>query len=160
MHHHIDHIIDDYDRGGLSRRELIAHLVGLTGAMAIGSRAAMAQDTEKPTFVATDVNHVALRVTDIERSSEFYQRHLGLKVASKTRGTCFLRCKDANFLALFRADEPAMDHYCYSIEEYDATKAVERLEAAGIEPRRAGNRVYFDDPDGLEVQVASKTHNV
>lgn len=156
----IDRILDDYDRGGLSRRELIAHIAGLSGVLAIGSRTALAQNDEKPTFTATDLNHIALRVTDIERSSAFYRRHLGLEVSSQTRSSCFLRCKDGNFLALFRADEPAMDHYCFSIRDYDAARAVETLQAAGLEPRRAGNRVYFDDPDGLEVQVASTTHNV
>ena len=33
--------------------------------------------------------------------------------------------------------------------------AVARLKAAGLAPRRNGNRVYFDDPDGLEVQVTA-----
>jgi catechol 2,3-dioxygenase-like lactoylglutathione lyase family enzyme len=53
-----------------------------------------------------------------------------------------------------------MDHYCYSVEDYAADDAVKRLEAAGLKPRRQDDRVYFDDPDGLEVQVASRTHSV
>lgn len=160
MQNHIDRIMDDYDRGGLTRRDLIAQLVGITGAMALGSRTAMAQDGPKPTFVATDLNHLALRVTDVKRSSAFYQKHLGLKVASQNPNSCFLRCKDANFVALFQNEQPGMDHYCYSIEDYNPARAVEKLEAAGIQARRTDNRVYFDDPDGLEVQVASKSHNV
>ena len=60
-----------------------------------------------------------------------------------------------DFLALFRADKPAMDHYCYTIKGYTAGDAVKRLEAAALKPRRRGNRVYFDDPDGLEVQVSA-----
>ena len=31
-----------------------------------------------------------------------------------------------------------------------------RLKAAGLTPRRRSDRVYFDDPDGLEVQVAAR----
>jgi len=46
-----------------------------------------------------------------------------------------------------------MNHYCYAIERYDPAEAVDRLTAAGLRPRRTGNRVYFPDPDGLTVQV-------
>ena len=104
------------------------------------------------------MNHLALRVTDIDRSAEFYQRHLGLEVTSRSRSSCFLRCTDRDFLALFRSDEAGMDHYCYSVEGYTASGAVEKLEAVGLKPRRREQRVYFDDPDGLEVQVAAKSH--
>ena len=68
--------------------------------------------------------------------------------------------RDRDFLALFKSDKPGLDHYCFSVKEYDAGDAVKRLEAVGLEPRRSSNRVYFDDPDGLEVQVASTSHNV
>jgi hypothetical protein len=81
-------------------------------------------------------------------------------VARENDSTCFLRCRDKNFVALFKSEKAAMDHYCYSIVKYDAAGAVETLKAAGLEPRRSGNRVYFDDPDGLEVQVAAATHSV
>jgi catechol-2,3-dioxygenase len=32
---------------------------------------------------------------------------------------------------------------------------VKTLEAAGLSPRRVSDRVYFDDPDGIEVQVSA-----
>ena len=31
-----------------------------------------------------------------------------------------------------------------------------RREAVGLEPRRTHDRVYFDDPDGLEVQFTAR----
>jgi catechol 2,3-dioxygenase-like lactoylglutathione lyase family enzyme len=66
---------------------------------------------------------------------------------------CFLHCGD-DFLALFRADTAGMHHYSYRVDNYDAGQTVERLKAAGLEPRRQGNRVYFEDPDGLTVQIS------
>lgn len=39
---------------------------------------------------------------------------------------------------------------------YDADRAEERLKASGLKPRREGNRVYFPDLDGIQVQVAGK----
>jgi catechol 2,3-dioxygenase-like lactoylglutathione lyase family enzyme len=60
-------------------------------------------------------------------------------------------------LTLFQADKPQMHHYCYGVDEYEPGDAVARLTAAGLKPRRSGNRVYFPDPDGLTVQVASNS---
>ncbi len=151
----IDRMLDAYDRGRLSRRTLMLQLTGLLGAAAaVGA----AQDTPKPasTFKATDVNHIALGVTDVSRSRKFYEQHLGLTLRSdNSPRSIFLNVGKHDFLALFRADKPGMDHYCYTVKGYEAPDAVTRLEAAALNPRRRGNRVYFDDPDGLEVQVSA-----
>ncbi|MHC5023015.1 MAG: VOC family protein [Planctomycetota bacterium] len=164
MHTQITRIVDDYDRGRLSRRQLIARLSclagGMAGAFALSPRAAAPQEPIPSTFRGTDLNHIALSVTDVDRSTEFYQRHLGLEVASRGDRSCFLRCREHNFVALFKGEKAGMDHYCFSVEEYSADSAVERLTALDLKPRRAGDRVYFDDPDGIEVQVAAKTHGV
>jgi catechol 2,3-dioxygenase-like lactoylglutathione lyase family enzyme len=156
----IDRVVDDYDRGRLSRRQLIAHLAALAGAAAGAPALAQGAAAGEPTFKAVDLNHIALSVTDIDRSRDFYMRHLGLELASQGGGSCFLRCRQRDFVALFKAQRPAMDHYCFAIETYDAAAAVERLKAAGITARRHDDRVYFDDPDGLEVQVAATDHRV
>ena len=151
----IDRMFDTYDRGGLSRRTLILQLTGLLGAAA-GVRAAQDRPTPAGTFNATQINHVALGVTDVSRSRRFYEEHLGLTLRSdNTPNSVFLNVGEHDFLALFRAEKPAMDHYCYTIKNYTAPEAVKRLEAANLDPRRRGNRVYFDDPDGLEVQVSA-----
>jgi hypothetical protein len=59
------------------------------------------------------------------------------------------------WLALFQGEKPGLHHYCYSIENYGPADAVERLKAAGLTPKRRGDRIYFDDPDGIECQVAN-----
>ncbi len=150
MYTHITNLIEGFERGQVSRRELIIALAGLVGA---ASTARAARDDS--TFTATEINHIALSVTDVTRSREFYQKHLGMTLRSdNTPHSVFLNC-GSDFLALFRADTPGMTHYCYTVEGYDAADAVTRLKAAGLKPRRRSNRVYFDDPDGLEVQVSA-----
>ena len=94
-------------------------------------------------------------MTDLDRARTFYERHLGLEVARQGSNSCFLRCTEHDFVALFKGEKPAMNHYCYAIERYEPADAVKRLKAAGLAPDRRGNRVYFKDPDGLEVQVAA-----
>jgi catechol 2,3-dioxygenase-like lactoylglutathione lyase family enzyme len=167
MQAQITRVVDEYDSGRLTRRQLVAHLTFLAAAAATApalAQSAISGGAPPPpppsTFQALDLNHIALRVTDIGRSVEFYRRHLGLAEASRSDSSAFLRCGARGFVALFRSEQAAMDHYCYSIEEYDPARAVATLEAAGLAARRRGDRVYFDDPDGLEVQVASPSHSV
>jgi catechol 2,3-dioxygenase-like lactoylglutathione lyase family enzyme len=62
------------------------------------------------------------------------------------------------FTALFKGDVPGMDHYCYSINDYDVQGAAKKLRAKGIEPRITDDRIYFPDPDGIEVQLAADDH--
>ena len=53
---------------------------------------------------------------------------------------------------LFRSNTPGMDHFCCTVDGYDAQGAMSKCEGVGLNPRPEEDRVYFDDPDGLEVQ--------
>ena len=158
MDSYINSMVDQYDRGRLSRRQLIATLTGFAAVAGVvpgvGARAVAAQDTKESTFQATALNHIALSVTDVGRSRDFYVKHLGLRVTRDGSRNCFLNV-GPNFLALFRARQAGLAHYCYTVKGYTADSAAETLLAAGFKPRRAENRVYFDDPDGLEVQLSA-----
>lgn len=149
------HLIDQYDEGKLTRRQLMASLVTLAGA---GSIAGKATAVEVPTFQATRLNHIALNVTDVARSRDFYVRHLGLSVTSDSAPhNCFLDC-GPNFVALFRGREAGMHHYCYSITDFDTEEVAVKLHEVNLEPDIQGRRIYFPDPDGLTVQLASDNH--
>ncbi len=154
MNSYINSMVDQYDRGRLSRRQLITTLTGFAAVAGLGADAVAAQDTKESTFQATALNHIALSVTDVGRSRDFYVKHLGLRVTRDGSRNCFLNV-GPNFLALFRARQAGLAHYCYTIKGYTADSAAETLQAAGFKPRRAENRVYFDDPDGLEVQLSA-----
>ena len=160
MQNQIVKMINDFEHGQLSRRQLIAYLTGLVAA-SVGARIAFADQQPgsaaanpvdaTTTFDAIDLNHIALSVSDVQRSQKWYQKHLGLKSTGREG---FLTT-GKGWLALFQGEKPGLHHYCYSIANYDPADAVARLKAAGLTPRREGGRVYFDDPDGIECQVAS-----
>ena len=152
MHQEIERMVEDFETGRLSRRQLVRHLTAAAAVLAAGVRPTGAQGER--TFQATGVDHVALTVTDVDRSRRFYERHLGLEATSCSASQCFLDC-GRDFLALFRGTRPGLDHFAFAIEGYRPDNAVARLEATDLEPRRHGNRVYFDNPDGLEVQVTA-----
>ena len=103
------------------------------------------------------LTHMGICVSDLERSREFYQKLFGLPVVRQTSSNCFLGLRE-NFLALFAGSPTGMDHFCISVDGYAPDEAVKLASREGLNPRRSGARVYFDDPNGLEVQVASGSH--
>jgi catechol 2,3-dioxygenase-like lactoylglutathione lyase family enzyme len=151
-------LLADFEAGKLSRRQLVARLMGLGAALA-AMETGRAQEslTEKaePLFKAKGLDHIALDVVDVPRSRDFYAKHLGLNVVRGDDNALFMGADRDFFLTLFKADKPGLNHYCYGIENFDAASAVAKLREAGINPRETGGRVYFPDPDGIEVQVAS-----
>ena len=150
-----DKVVDDFEAGRLSRRALIARLMALGAAGSAGlgaARRALAQP-EAPTFRALSVDHIALSVTDIPRSRAWYQRHLGLTLRSQNSTSSFLGAGD-DFVALFKSDTPGLAHFSFGIRPYDQQENARRLREAGLTPKLRGGRTYFDDPDGIEVQVS------
>ena len=154
MHEDIEGIVEDYDRGRISRREMIAYLSAFAAAMAVGSKVVGA---EPSTFRANGLNHIALNTPDIAVSRDFYVEHLGLKVVREGASNCFMTCDD-NFVALFRSSNSGLNHFCFSVDDYDVADAEQKLSAKGLKSRRAGNRIYFNDPHGIEVQLAATEH--
>lgn len=152
MHKIISDMLEKYEKGRLSRRQLIQGVAAL-------SAAAQAAPAAAATFQGVEINHVALQVTDVKRSRDFYQKHLGLPVVSEGARNCFLGM-GRNFLALFQNATPGLSHYCIAIENYDVRKVTAELERQGLNPRQpqGTGRVYFDDPDGIEVQLSAADH--
>jgi len=150
-----DGIVEQYERGQISRRQLAARLMGLGATLAVLTDVAHAGQDKEATFRATGLDHVALDVKDVPRSRDWYVKHLGLEVIRDGgQDNCFLGSGGKFFLTLFRGDRPGLNHYCYAIKDFDADRAEEKLKAAGLKVRRESGRVYFHDPDGIEVQVS------
>jgi catechol 2,3-dioxygenase-like lactoylglutathione lyase family enzyme len=111
-------------------------------------------DLEPPSFDGTDVNHVALRVSDVARSRDFYITAFGATVMDETPTACFLQVGEHDFIALFVTDDPHIEHFCITVPDYDADEAEERLRTSGLDVIRREDRVFFRDPDGLLVQIS------
>src|SRR5262245_447162 len=112
-------LVEDFERGLLSRRQLASRLMGLGAALAAMPGVAEASQEAGATFQATGLDHVALNVRSVPRSRDFYIKHLGLKVTRDGgEENCFLGGSDDFFLTLFRGDNPGLNHYCYAIRGY------------------------------------------
>ena len=122
--------------------------------------AGLATPASGSTFQGTNLNHIAIRVSDVQRSRDFYQKHFGMPVIHEAQTNCFLGL-GKNFLTLFQNQVPGLDHLCIAIQKFNADAVTEELKRSGLKPNRpsGSDRVYFPDPDGLTVQVSSVDHH-
>ena len=152
MFNHISNLLGHYEAGQLSRRDL---LVGLT-ALAVAPQAS-AQSSSA--LKGAEINHIAINVPDVQASRDFYRELLDLPVLDESRNSSFLGLGEGNFLSIFRGS-PGLNHYCIGIENYEVDRVMNELTRQGLQPRRTAgtDRVYFDDPDGIEVQLAAAGH--
>lgn len=134
--------------GKPTRRATIQRLAFL----AIGSRLASAVVFQSPT-----VHHVSLGVSDLKRSSEFYQRVFGCHAQKRDDGTILLPLEKGHII-LRRSDPPGrVDHIAIGVEGFIQESVIRDLRSRGAEATydaiSAGLNVK--DPDGLPVQVTS-----
>jgi catechol 2,3-dioxygenase-like lactoylglutathione lyase family enzyme len=146
-------MVEQFAAGRLSRRELVWGLTALVAAASAGGADAAQQQRPPSTFQALGLNHLALRVTDLDRSQAFYERHLGMTRISSTAASPRLMACGPHVLNLFKADRPQMDHVCFTVPDYDAVAAANRLRAQNVTPDVESDRVHFFDPDGYKLQV-------
>ncbi len=76
----ISELVSRFERGVLTRRQLIQ---GLTALVAAGGPSA-ASAAQSGGLTATGIDHASVLVTDLQRSAEFYQRVFGLRPVSET----------------------------------------------------------------------------
>lgn len=160
----IDELFDDYEKKKLGRREFVAALLAAAGAASAAPQA-MAQQAPAPVAIGRSMNHVSLSVTDVNRSAAFYNSVLGMEIISRpANGGLNMGLGDESFLGLYELGNPGrMHHMCIGVDNYDADELAAKLETHGIQARvnrdpanrtSGGDQLYFNDPDGISVQLA------
>lgn len=109
------------------------------------------------------LNHVALTVSDRERSAAFYGEHFGLTQRLHTdEHLMILSSADGSILALSEGDVPAelprTNHFGFQVADADEVhRARARLRAAGVTETEWQDdsfvRVQVADPDGYRVEL-------
>jgi hypothetical protein len=129
----ISSMLTNYEQGKLSRRQLIQGLATLTAVTETARGAGS-------TFKGMALNHIAIRVTNVQRSRDFYQKHFGMPVLHEEMANCFLGL-GKNFLTLFENQKPGLDHFCVAIEDFKAEAVMDQLNRQGLKPRCNGARL-------------------
>jgi catechol 2,3-dioxygenase-like lactoylglutathione lyase family enzyme len=152
MNDKIDSLLTGYERGALSRRDLVLTLAALAAA----PLPAVAQE---PALRARSLNHVSLIVSDLDRSVAFYRRLFGLTVKSTQTGGVNLAVGDA-FLGIYQGGAtaaPQINHFCFGLADFDPARVTAALGAQGVPAesrvRDGVTQMYCNDPDGLRVQL-------
>jgi glyoxylase I family protein len=135
------------------------------------------------------LNHVAWRCIDAEQTRQFYEDLLGLPLAHVIRSErvpstgeyspfchLFFEMRDGSYIAFFdirdgrgatlSSDMPKwVHHFAFEVDTIDEVRAIkERLEKAGIEVLGVTDHnfiqsIYFFDPNGLRLEVTTKTES-
>jgi catechol 2,3-dioxygenase-like lactoylglutathione lyase family enzyme len=149
----VESLLTHYERGRLSRRELVAMLAALAAA----PRPATAQPAAA--LRAATLNHASLIVSDLDRSVAFYRQAFDLSIKSTQQGGVNLAVGDA-FLGIYQGGPnvmPHINHICFGIRDFDPAATVAALEAQGLpadsRTRDGVTQVYTADPDNLRIQL-------
>jgi len=133
--------------------------------MGAASRPARAAPDSAAPIEVSGLDHLALRVTDVERSTRFYTRHLGATVRSQSSNSAFLDV-GAQWIALFgpgtastgfAETPPGVDHVSFHATRVRSVdERMGALREHGLDPTTppGSGRVYFKDPDGVILQLS------
>lgn len=153
----INNMIERFEGGHLSRRDLIQGLTALTTAAVAGN---LAHAATPESLTTTGVDHVSVLVQDLQRSIAFYQSVFGLILLGEDKEHRIVRLGSPStgkrVLVSLRQEAPygTIDHYCLSIENFDRTAVTEKLKAFGLTPQQNIEFGFFvRDPDGAVVQM-------
>lgn len=147
-------LVDQYERGGLSRRELIK---GLSLLVAGGATAAQAQTATPAPLRGTRIDHVSVLVSNMQKSAAFYQNVFGLTTLSEDKPNQILRLGRDRTIVSLRHEPPmvgVVDHFAIAVEGFNRQAVTEQLKQHGLTPQEnIQYGFYVKDPDGAVVQV-------
>jgi catechol 2,3-dioxygenase-like lactoylglutathione lyase family enzyme len=136
-----------FERGALSRRELIGALALLASAGA----------TSAATLKGASINHVSVLVTDMARSIDFYGRVFGLTLVNEDKANKIARLgAGGKILVSLRIEPPpgVIDHFAIGVEGFNRDAVTADLKGFGLTP---ADNIQFGfhvkDPDGAVVQI-------
>jgi len=148
MHLVIEKLLTDFEKGGLTRRQLAIALSALV------SGAAQAAPKDEG-LKAVSLNHVTVRVPNVQKTSQFYQEFFGMPLKQHSEKTHILGV-GKSFFGIEEKGTPAeLDHFDFGIAGYDADVALAKLKARNLKVQPGGTKESFKfwDPDGFLVQL-------
>ena len=144
----ISRLLEAYENGKMSRRHLIQGLALL---------AAGSGTVEAAGFQGNSINHVSLFVSNLQRSTDFYQRVFGCPVNKRDGNNQLTFGK--GFLVL-RPGNPSgkVDHLAIGVDNFKKESVTADLKVRGVTPidqQGGGFGFHVVDPDGFPVQISA-----
>ncbi len=144
----ISDLLNRYETGALSRREL----VGGIAALSVTGTSAIAAPVD---FECNSINHVSITCSDLSRTVEFYKRVFGLKQSAKVvpNGAEFA-VGNTQHISIKQGSTTGIDHFAMGLNRFDMDQVIASLKASGASPLNAIDAgLHVLDPDGVAVQL-------
>jgi catechol 2,3-dioxygenase-like lactoylglutathione lyase family enzyme len=163
-----DDVLNQYDRGTLTRRQLVQGLFMLAMPAVAGAQAAAPADPLR----ARTINHVHIVVNDYEESKAFYGALLGAKFQHEFGPTIHSvvlpgdqpngawLSLDSGTSQTDKEKKNKLGHFAIGIDRFDAneTKAAINKSMPDLKVEVAGDKrsCFVFDPNGIRVQLMAK----
>lgn len=144
----ITSLVDRFERGALSRRELVQGLTMLAAGGAV--------QAQENGIKGAKIDHVSIQVSDLPRSVAFYQKMFGLTILSEDKPNEIVRLGGGKVLVSLHHKSPTglVDHFAIGVEKFNRESVARELKARGANPEEnldAG--FHIKDPEGISVQI-------
>jgi catechol 2,3-dioxygenase-like lactoylglutathione lyase family enzyme len=161
MEHLIAKLLQNFEQGKMTRRQLIQSLA-LAATAAPTARAVPSAAAADKGFKAITVNHISYQVADYAKTRDFYADLLGMKVSHDDGKQCFLSFGDTFIIPRNRpTGTPRIDHIAYTIDNWNKEVVEAELKRRGLQPRPdTPNSFHVKDPEGFDLQISGKEMKV
>jgi catechol 2,3-dioxygenase-like lactoylglutathione lyase family enzyme len=141
-------------RIALSRRQLLGGLAGLAAASSTAQAALL--------FRPSQLNHLTLNVSDLERSRAFYRKLFGGPQWTVSPAALDSFDLGANPLGLYlnsRGTPVGIDHFCIGLQDFNGDTALSTLKQQSMDAQKAANGgIEFRDLDGIKVELVPENY--
>jgi catechol 2,3-dioxygenase-like lactoylglutathione lyase family enzyme len=148
----ISGLVNRFERGALTRRELVQGLAALAAANGAAS-VAQGQDAG---IKGAKIDHVSIQVSDLPRSIAFYQKMFGLTILSEDKPNEIVRLGAGKVLVSLHHKSPTglVDHFAIGVEKFNKETVTRELKERGATPEdNLDAGFHIRDPEGISVQI-------
>jgi catechol-2,3-dioxygenase len=148
----ISNLVRMFEKGAISRRELIRSLMAVSAA---GGAATAAAPQDTP-FKSTRIDHISVQVQDLPRSIDFYKKVFGLSVLNEDKPNEIVRMGTTKTIVSLHHKPPTgiVDHFAIAIDGFDKDSVTRSLKSQGLTPdENLDYGFYVRDPAGIPVQI-------
>jgi catechol 2,3-dioxygenase-like lactoylglutathione lyase family enzyme len=152
MEYTIDTLVRQFERGRLTRRQLVQ------GLLVVAASPALAQERPVGAFRPTVIDHVQITVTDLKATQQFYEKLFGVTTTSPNPTQLSLRLGSAgNSISVHSESGPIkpIDHFGIAVEDFSTEVALATVKRVvpGMKAEKNGTSVFVIGPDGVRVQI-------
>ena len=182
----INDLLTDFEKGKMTRRQLIQSLALAAAAAApvatVGAQTAstIPAAAGPAAFKTVWLDHISYAVTDYRKSTAFYRDLMGWEIRNDNgKNQCTMKIGDIGEIIIRNRREPdaagaagaqtppapitgVINHVSYGIDKWNTEGVKAELEKRGLKPRpdMVGDNFksfHVKDPDGWDLQISNVT---